>query len=221
MLRALSCSCDERKVDVGRCGRRKFLLSLLSCLFQSLKSHSVVGQVNAFLALEILQHVVCDRVVKVIAAEVAVAVNCENFDDAVADIDDRNIECAAAKVIDHDLLIYFVVKAVSQSCCCRLVDDTLYFKTCDLAGVLCCLALSVVEVCRNCDDCLCDLLTDIVLSVSLQFLKDHSGDLLRCVGLAAHGNLLICSDLSLDGSDRVVSICNCLTFCRLTDKSLT
>ena len=155
-----------------------------------------------------------------IAAEVAVAVNCENFDDAVADIDDRNIECAAAKVIDHDLLIYFVVKAVSQSCCCRLVDDTLYFKTSDLAGVLCRLALCIVEVCRNRDNSLGYLLAQVCLSVSLQFLKDHSGDFLRCVGLAAHCDFLICSDLSLDGSDRVVSICNCLTLCRLADKSL-
>ena len=72
----------------------------------------------------------------------------------VTDIDDGHIEGTAAQVIYHDLLLFLVLKAVSQGCCSGLVDDTLYIQACDLTCVLGGLTLCVVEVCRNGDDCL-------------------------------------------------------------------
>ena len=35
---------------------------------------------------------------------------------------------------------------ISQRCCCRLVDDTFYIKSCDLTCILCRLALCIVEI---------------------------------------------------------------------------
>ena len=94
-----------------------------------------------------------------------ITVCCKNFDNAVTDLDDGNIECTAAEVIYHDLLLFLVVKTVSKGCRCRLVDDTLYIKTGNLTGILCCLTLGIVEVSRNCDNCLCYLLSKVALSI--------------------------------------------------------
>ena len=46
----------------------------------------------------------------------------------------------------------FLIYAVSQRSSGRLVDDTLNFQTCDLAGILGSLALRVGEVSRNGDN---------------------------------------------------------------------
>ena len=220
VLGAFRCSCDERKVDVGSNCAGQLLLSLLSCFLHSLQSHLVVGEVDAFCRLELADDPVNDPLVEVIAAETCVAVGGQNFDDAVADLDDGNIECTAAQVIDHDLLLFLIVQAVSQSCRCGLVDDSLDIKACDLAGVLSSLSLCVVEVCGNSDDCLGDLLAEIALCVSFQLLQDHSGDLLRGILLAVDGAAAVCSHVSLNRRDCVVSVSNCLTLCGLTHQSL-
>ena len=74
-----------------------------------------------------------------------IAVGCQNFDHAVADLDNGNIEGTAAQVIYHDLLLFFIVQAVSKGSRRRLVDNTLYVKAGDPSGVLRCLTLRVVE----------------------------------------------------------------------------
>src|SRR5699024_4550962 len=128
--------------------------------------------------LEISQHIICDLLVEIISAQSVVSCCGKNFDDTVADLDDRYIKCTAAEVVNHDLLLFSVVQSVSQSSCRRLVDDTLYIKTRDLTCILCCLTLCVIEVCRNCDNCLCYLFSKVSLCVRFQFLKDHCRDLL-------------------------------------------
>ena len=60
----------------------------------------------------------------------------QNLQNAVADIQDGYIERTAAEVVNHDLLLGFLIHAVSQRSSGRLVDDTQNFQTCDLAGVL-------------------------------------------------------------------------------------
>ena len=94
-----------------------------------------------------------------------ITVRRKNFNNAVTDLDDGNIECTAAEVIYHDLLLFLVVKAISKGCRCRLVDDTLYIKTGDLTCILCCLTLGIVEVSRNCDNSFCYLLTEVAFSI--------------------------------------------------------
>ena len=116
--------------------------------------------------------------------------------------------------------ISFEDQAVCQCSCGRLVDDTFYIQACDLTCILGCLTLCVVEVCRNGDNCLGYFLTEIVLSVRFQFLKDHCGDLLRRIFLSFDLYSEIASHMSLDGRDGSVGVGNSLTFCRLTYQSL-
>ena len=98
----------------------------------------------------------------------------KNFLNTVAHFDDRYIECTAAQVVNHDLLILFLINTVRKCSGCWLIDDSLNCQTCDLTGVLSSLSLCVCEVSRNCYNSLCYLFAQISLSVSLQLLKYHS-----------------------------------------------
>ena len=221
MLRAGCVSGDIRQVDVRGGHAGQFDLGLLGCFLQPLHGNLVVRQIDALCLLEFGNEVVHDALIKVVAAEVGVAVGGQNLDNAVADIQNGNIKRAAAKVIDHDFLLGLLVNAVGQSGCGRLVDDTLDVKTCDLAGVLGGLTLCVVEICRNGNDGLSDGAAQIGFCIRLQLLQDHRGDLLRGVLLTVDIDLIIRTHAALDGSNSTVVVGNGLTLCDLTDHSFT
>ena len=94
-----------------------------------------------------------DALVDVVAAEVRVAIGRLDLDDALADLEDRDVERAAAEVVDRDRLVLLLVQTVGQRRRRRLVDDAAStVESGDLAGVLGRLPLRVVEVRRNRDD---------------------------------------------------------------------
>ena len=107
----------------------------------------------------------------------------QHFEHALADVEDGNVERAAAEVVDHDLLLGFLIHTVSQRSRGRLVDDAQNLKTRNLARVLGRLALGVGEVRRHGDDRLGHRLTEVGFRVRLELLQDHCGDLLRGIGL--------------------------------------
>ena len=96
--------------------------------------------------LELGDHPVDDRLVEVVAAEVVVAVGCLDLEDALAELEDGDVERAAAEVEDEDRLVGLLVEAVGERGRGRLVDDAEDVEAGDLAGVLRRLALGVVEV---------------------------------------------------------------------------
>ena len=221
MFRAI-CGCsDERQVDVGCSCAGKLFLCFLCCFSDSLQCHFIVGKINTFLFLELSKDIICYFLVEVIAAQTVVSCCGKNFDNTVTDLDDGNIEGTASKVVYHDLLLFLVIQSVCQSCCGRLVDDTFYIKTCDFTGIFGCLTLCVIKVSRNCDNCFCYFLTKVVLCITFQFLKDHSGDLLRRVFLSFDVYFIISTHLTFDGTDGSVCVCYSLTFCRLADQTFT
>ena len=63
--------------------------------------------------------------VEVVAAQVRVAVGGLHLDDALADLEDRDVERAAAEVVDGDRLVLLLVEAVGERGRRRLVDDPL------------------------------------------------------------------------------------------------
>ena len=65
------------------------------------------------------------EVVDVVAAEVRVAVGRDDLHDVVADLEDRDVERAAAEVVDGDDLVLLLVEAVGERRRGRLVDDAL------------------------------------------------------------------------------------------------
>ena len=240
MERAALVHRDERQIDVRAHAGREFAFRLFAGLFQTLERLRVVAEVDAVLLLELFGEPVHHHAVEVVAAEVGVAVGGLHFEHAVADFEDRDIERAAAEVVDRDGLVFLLVKPVGEGGCGRLVDDPLHIETRDSAGVLGRLSLGVVEVGRNRDDGFGDLFAQIGFRVGFQFLKDHCGDFRRGVGLVAgldigvavlafHHFIRHAGDFilhfgvfsaheALDGEDRVLRVRYGLAFCGLTDE---
>lgn len=168
------------------------------------------------------------------------------FEHAVADFQHGHVEGAAAQVEHGDFFVLLLIQTVRQRGGGRLVDDTKHFKTRDLAGVFCRLALRVIEVSRNRNDGLRDFFAEIGLGVGFQFTEHEGGDLLRreLFGLVAHLNFDVCvavlclddferetrslllnfgvfaTDKTLGGENRIAGIRDGLPFCGLTDQTL-
>ena len=143
---------DERQVDVGLHHRGELHLRLLRRLLQALQRHAVLAEIDAVALLELGDDPVDDALIEVVAAEVRVAVGRLHLDDALADFEDRDVERAAAEVVDGDRLVLLLVEAVGERRRGRLVDDAHHFEAGNLPGVLGRLALRVVEVGRHGDD---------------------------------------------------------------------
>ena len=231
---------DIRQVDLrGRC-RRQFDLRFLSRLFQTLHSHRVFGEVGAaVLVLELLNEPVDDTMVEIVTAEVGITVGSFYFEDTVTEFEHGYIVGTTTAVEDYNLhILVGLVEAISQGSCSRLVDNTAYVETCDLAGFLSSLTLRVVEVCRHGDDSIGHFLSEVVLSGLFHLLKDDCRDLLRRIetSVDVHTRSVVVAfgyfirntgDLrsktiiglthkTLDRIDSSGRVCDCLTFSRVT-----
>jgi hypothetical protein len=142
---------DEGQVYGGARRGGQLFLGLLGRLHEALGGHLVLGEVYALGLLELSYHPLDDLGVEVVAAEVVVAAGSLDLEDPLAELQDRNVECAAAEIEDEDSLVLLLVEAVGQGRCGRLVDDALDVEAGDPAGVLGGLALGVLEVGRHRD----------------------------------------------------------------------
>ena len=175
---------DVREVDLRRHRRGQLDLGLLGSLLEALEGLLVLREVDALVLLELGQQPLDDALVEVVAAEVGVTVGGLDLEDALAELEDRDVEGAAAQIVDGDLLVMLLVQPVCQGRSSRLVDDPLDVEAGDAACVLGGLALRVVEVGRDRDDRVGHLLAEVGLRVGPQLLKDHRADLGRGVALA-------------------------------------
>ena len=223
-------------------GHRKLVLGALGRFLQTLQRHPVVGQADAGLALEALDEPVDDPLVEVFTAEVRVAGGGEHFEEAVFELEDRDVERAAAEVVDGDALVLLVFETVGQRGGGRLVDDAEHVQPGDLAGIARCLALAVVEVGRHRDDRFRDRLAEELLGKRLDLHQDERGDLFRRVFAVADldlhvavfggndligqdllraddlGGVVLAADEPLDGEDGVERIRDGLTLRDLADQ---
>jgi len=103
---------------------------------------------------------------------------------------DRDVERAAAEVVDGDRLVLpALLEAVGERGGRRLVDDPEDLEPRDAPRVARRLALRVVEVGRDGDDRLADLLADRLLAELLDLAEDEGGDLLGGVVAVPHPDL--------------------------------
>ena len=115
--------------------------------FRRCSASTSLRQVDALFLLELGDDVVDDALVEVFAAQERVAVGRQHFELLLAvdvgDLDDRDVERAAAQVIHGDLAValFGLVQAEGQRGRGRLVDDALDVQAGDAAGVLGGLAL--------------------------------------------------------------------------------
>ena len=105
---------DERQVDVGLGGARQLHLGLLRGLFQALEGHRILGEVDALVLLELGHQPVDQALVEVVAAQVGVAVGALDLEDALGQLQDRDVVGAAAEVEHGDLLFLLLIQAVGE-----------------------------------------------------------------------------------------------------------
>ena len=86
-----------------------------------------LAQINALIALELVSKPIDDALIPVIATQVVVAIGCCNFEYAIAQLKDGNIERAAADVVHKDLLVRLLIHAIGKCSCGGLVDDAEHF----------------------------------------------------------------------------------------------
>ena len=236
---------DERQVDLGLHRRAELDLRLLRGLLEPLEGLAIVPQIDALVLLELLDEPLDDALVEVVAAEVRVAVRGLHFEDAFAELEDRDVERATAEVVDRDDLVLLLVQSVRERRGRRLVHDPQDLEPRDLAGVLGRLTLVVVEVRRDGDDRLGHLVTEERLGVGLELAEDHRRDLRRSQVLAVgeddvHAAVLALGDLvgneglraldlgvgpatahePLDRIDRVLGVRDRLSLRDLADQTL-
>ncbi|EMA19762.1 NAD-specific glutamate dehydrogenase [Haloarcula amylolytica JCM 13557] len=212
---------DEREVDAGLLARGEFYLGFLGGFGQPLEGLPVVAEVDAVFGLELVGEVVDDGVVPVVATEVVVPVGRDDLVDASTQVEDGDVEGAAPEVVHEDRLVGLVVEAVGHRGRGRLVDDAFDLEAGDLPGVLGRLALSVVEVRRDGNDGLLDLVAEILLGVVFDLLEDHRRDLLRRVLLPVQfDRVVVLAHVALDRLDGLVGVLYCLVLRRFPDESL-
>ena len=215
-----SCS-DERQADLSWSHTRKVFLRFFSCVFQTLKRHLVCWQVDTVFFLEFFNHVVDDFLVKVITTEFVIPCSCQYIKDTITKFKDRYVECTTTKVEYQDFFFFIsLIQTISKGCCCWFVDDTFYFKTSDFTSVFSCLTLRIVEVSWNCDNSFGYFFTKVIFSITFQVLKNHSWDFLWCVFFTVGRNLFRSTHLRFD-RDHCIWVCNCLTFCSVTNDDFT
>src|SRR4030095_704842 len=109
----------------------------------------------------------------------------QHLEDTVLDLEDRDVERAAAKVVDRDDAAVATIETVRERCRCRLLSDAQHFEPGQPAGIARRRALSVVEIRRYGDDGAIDLevelalLTEMVLGALLQLTENECRDLRR------------------------------------------
>ena len=129
------------------------------------------------------QERVDQHAIEIVAAEMRVAVGCEHFEDAALDIEDGNIEGAAAEIEDRHAPFGFLIQAVSERGRGRLVDEAHDFESGEAAGIFGCLTLTVIEVGRDGNDDAFDLFAiERGFGAKLERAQDFSRNLWRRVG---------------------------------------
>ncbi|MBG9885548.1 glutamate dehydrogenase, partial [Bacillus toyonensis] len=213
------------QVDAGRGRGGQLLLGLLRGLLQTLQGDLVTGDVDAGRVLELLDEVVDETLVPVVAAETVVSGRGAHLDRGevvvLAHLEEGDVEGPAAEVEDEDQLVLLaLVETVGESRSGGLVDDAQDVEARDLAGLLGGLALGVVEVGGDGDDRVGHRVSQVGLGVALELHEDARGDLLRRPLLAVDVEGPVGSHVALDRGDRAVDVGDGLALGGLADEHL-
>ena len=177
---------DEGHVEGRLLAAREVDLDPLRQVLDPLHRHRIGCEVDMVLLLEVVDDVTDHRLVEVQPAEEDVAARRLHLEDAVANLDDRHVEGAAAEVVDDDRLVQALADAVGEGGRGGLVDDPHHLELDHLAGVLHRLPLPVGEVSGHRHHRPGDLLLQVVLGDAPDLVEDLGADLGQPEMLLAH-----------------------------------
>ena len=167
---------DERQIDFVFLGTRERNLGLLGFFLDALDRVRLLRQIDAGVFLKFADNPIHYLGIPVVTAKVCIAVGRFHFENAITDFEHGNVERAAAQIVYCDLLIFLFVETVSERGRRRLIDNAQHLKACDLACILCRVALRVVEICRNGDDRLRNFFAELRLRIGFHLRQDHRGN---------------------------------------------
>src|ERR1700753_3670174 len=118
-------------------------------------------------------------IVEVLTTQMGVTSGCFDFENALLDGEQRDIESASTEIKDQNILLAaaFLVQDVSDGGSRRFVDDTENIEAGNNASILRRLPLGVVEVCGDSDDRVADGRAKVCFCSFLHFSQNHGGDL--------------------------------------------
>ncbi len=181
MLRTIFVGVYEGQVYIRLVNGRKLALRFFRRFADSLHRHPVARQIDAVLRLEVADDPILDDAIEIVAAEQRIAARRFDLKHAVGELEDRDIEGAAAEIVHGHLAGFLLVEAVREGRGRRLVHDAQYLESGDPAGVLRRLPLRVVEIRRHRDDGLHDILAEILLGRELERPQNHGRYLGRLI----------------------------------------
>ena len=127
-----------------------------------------------------------DTLVEVLSTEEGVTRCADHLEHSRAgDLQDRNVERAAAQIKHRHGPVDVLSEAVRQRSRGRLVDDANHVEASDGTCIFGCLSLVVVEVRGHSNDNLVDLFTEIVLRNHLHLLQHHRANFGDAVDLVS------------------------------------
>ena len=148
-------------------------------LAQGLHRAGMRAQVHAVLGVNLVESDGEQQIVDVVAAQMRVAVGRLHLEDAVAQLEDGDIESPAAKIVNRDGARFGAIESVGQRRSRGLVHQPQHIQARHASCVFSGLALRVVEVRRYGDDRLRDLRAEEALGVALELAQNVGRNLGR------------------------------------------
>ena len=149
---------------------------------QFLDDFGVRGKVHAEAANFLARHAL-QGVVDVVAAQMRVAVGREHLINVAVggrnQLQNRNVERAAAEIVDGDLAALLFVQAVSERRGGRLIHEAQDFEARKAPGIARGLPLRVVEIGGHGDHRALDRILKIILGPAFQFAQNERGNFRR------------------------------------------
>jgi hypothetical protein len=105
---------DEGQIDLALVDSRKFDLGVFRGFADALQRRLVVRKVDAVFVGEFLDQLLGQGDIEVVSPHVGVAGCGQHLDNAVLDVEHRDVDGAAAEVIDDDFGFFFQVDGIGQ-----------------------------------------------------------------------------------------------------------
>ena len=143
---------------------------------------------------------------------------CKNFYNLVTNLNNRDIKCSASKVIYKNFLWLTIIKSICKCSRRRFINYTQNIKSCYSSRILCGLSLSIIKICRNSYNSICNLFSCKLFCIIFQFSQNHRRNFLRRILLTVNLFSVICSHMSFYGKNSSVCISCRLSFSNIAHK---